>query len=321
MWFQRSKRSNIKKILVVSLTNIGDTVLTCPVIDALIERFPLAEISVVTGPKAEPLFQANPHIKKVFIYTKQERGRQLFSLFSELRREGFDAVIDLRNTALAYFLGATVRTSLFSRKNTEAHKRDQHFARLKSVFPDIPYSKDRYAIFLNEEVTKRIAELMLPFAQADKSYFVVAPGAADSKKRWPVENFIKVCHALIAGHQAPVFFIGDSAEKECAEDIVKKLPCGSTKNLCGVFSLRESAWMIKNSRLVISNDSAVMHLASYFDARVLALFGPTDPAHYGPWGKNSCFLETAQYNEKGEGLIGAITADDVLKVIKDKFSL
>jgi len=73
--------------------------------------------------------------------------------------------------------------------------------------------------------------------------------------------------------------------------------------------------------LVISNDSAVMHLASYFDTPVLALFGPTNPLHYGPWGKNGCFLQAAQYNEKGEGLIGAITPDDVLRTIKDKFSL
>lgn len=321
MWFQRSKRSSIKKILVVSLTNIGDTVLTCPVLDALIERFPLAEISIVTGPKAEPLFQSNPYIKKVFIYTKQEKGRELLSLFGELWQEKFDAVIDLRNTALAYFLGAPLHTSLFLNKNTEAHKRDQHFTRLKSVFPDIVYSKNRYAVFFDEESGKKFAELMLLFSETGKAYFAVAPGAADSKKRWPAENFIKVCDALIARHKTPIFFIGDSTEKECAENIAKKLPCGSVKNLCGDLSLRESAWVIKNSRMVISNDSAVMHLASYFDAPVLALFGPTDPAHYGPWGKNSCFLQTAQYNEKGEGLIGAIAPDDVLKVIKDKFSL
>jgi len=219
MWFQRSKRSSIKKILVVSLTNIGDTVLTCPVIDALIERFPLAEISVVTGPKAESLFQANPYIKNVFIYTKQEKGRELFSLFGKLRQEKFDAVIDLRNTALAYFLGAPVRTSLFFNTHALAHKRDQHFARLQSVFPDIVCSKIRYAVFLDEKSDKKPAELMLPFAETGKAYFVLAPGAADSKKRWPAENFIKVCDALITGCKALIFFIGDSGEKEYAENI------------------------------------------------------------------------------------------------------
>lgn len=321
MLFRKLERSKIKKILVVSLTNIGDTVLTCPVIDALISYFPLAEISVVTGPKAHSLFEGNPYIKRTYVYTKKETVGQLFSLFGELRKERFDAVIDLRNTALAYFLGAPFHVPLFFRKKSLAHKRDQHFERLRSVFSDIVYSKNYYAISIDEKSREKTEELMLPFVDSRKIYFVVAPGAADSKKRWSAEGFVKVCQTLINKHKAPVFFIGDAAEKECAEKIAQQLPLGFSKNLCGELSLLESAWVLKNSRLVISNDSAVMHLASYFDSPVIGLFGPTDPKKYGPWGARGCFCVTNQYNEKGEGVISAISSEDVLKTIQNKFSL
>lgn len=321
MLFRKSEKSKIKKILVVSLTNIGDTVLTCPVIDALITRFPLAEISVVTGPKVRTLFEGNPYIKKMYIYTKKETVGQLFSLFGELRKERFDAVVDLRNTALAYFLGAPFHAPLFFRKKGLAHKKDQHFERLQSIFSDIVYSKNYYAISIDEKSREKVEELMLPFVDSRKVYFVAAPGAADLKKRWPAEGFVKVCQALIAKHKAPVFFIGDAAEKECAENIAQKLPLGFSKNLCGELSLLESAWVLKNSRLVISNDSAVMHLASYFNSPVVGLFGPTDPRKYGPWGEQGCFCVTNQYNEKGEGVISAISPDDVLRTIQNKFSL
>ncbi|MCX5680889.1 MAG: glycosyltransferase family 9 protein, partial [Candidatus Omnitrophica bacterium] len=165
MLFQKLEKSKIKKILVVSLTNIGDTVLTCPVIDALIAYLPLAEISVVTGPKVKTLFEGNPYIKRTYIYTKNETAGQLLSLFAELRKQKFDAVIDLRHTALAYFLGAPVRTPLFFNKRNSIHKKDQHFERLQKVFSDIQYSRNRYAIFTDGASRKKAEDLIRQFLE------------------------------------------------------------------------------------------------------------------------------------------------------------
>ena len=65
-------KSSVKKILVISLSNIGDVILTFPVIDILKEELPAAQLSVVVGPKAVSLFDDNPYIKEVIIFDKHQ---------------------------------------------------------------------------------------------------------------------------------------------------------------------------------------------------------------------------------------------------------
>ncbi|MFA6379289.1 MAG: glycosyltransferase family 9 protein, partial [Candidatus Omnitrophota bacterium] len=264
MLFKKLEKSSIRKILVVSLSNIGDVVLTCPVVDALIAHFPLAEISMVVGPKAKTLFDDNPYIKKVYTFTKKETWFELLLWIKELRGEHFDVVIDLRNTALAYILGASFHTSGFVKKSLFIHKRDQHFSRLKSVFPDVPYVKKRHAIFVNEQARKKAETLFQLFMGTSKIYFVVSAGAADSRKRWTLEGFVKVCQTLMHEYKLPILFVGDEQDRGYTESIIARLSSGAI-NLCGKASLLETTWILRNSRLVLCNDSAVMHLASYFD--------------------------------------------------------
>jgi len=318
MLFKRSENLNIKKILVVSLTNIGDVVLTCPVIDALIARFPLAEISVVVGPKAQGLFASNPYIKKVYVFTKNETWLELLFWIKNLRREGFDVVIDLRNTALAYLLGAPLHTSAFAKKNVLTHKREQHFAQLKSVVSDIQDTEKRYAIFVSEQMRSAAEKILHSLMEHSKAYIVVAAGAADCRKRWTATGFLEVCQALIREHKLPIFFIGDSNDQGYTESITSKCPKGAF-NLCGQVSLLEAAWILRNSCLAICNDSAMMHLASYFNTPVVGIFGPTDPRLYGPWGAKNAFVQTTRLDEKGTGLIDAIAPKEILAKIKEVF--
>ncbi len=77
MLLKKLKKLEIKNILVISLTNIGDVVLTCPVIDALIHRFPLASVSIVIGPKAQGLFEKNPYINFVFPLVAKSPNRTI----------------------------------------------------------------------------------------------------------------------------------------------------------------------------------------------------------------------------------------------------
>ncbi len=318
MLFKKLENSRIKKILIVSLTNIGDVVLTCPTIDAVITQFPLAEVSLVVGPKARTLFDQNPYIKNIYIFTKKESWFDLFLLFKRLYCERFDLVIDLRNTALAYFLGVPFHTSVLMKKTLALHKKDQHFLRLKSVVPDAQITTKRYALFISELIRKHAESLFHPSLGWSKSYFVVSPGAADTRKRWTVDGFVAVCQALIDEYKLPILFIGDAQDKEYSERVITRLPPGVV-NLCGRVSLLEAVWVLRNSHLVLCNDSAVMHLASYFDVPVVALFGPTDPRKYGPWGAKGAFVQTQSKGEHGEGFMSGIEVKDVLAKIKSIF--
>ena len=99
------KESRPKRILVVSQTNIGDVVLTCPVIDILRRDFPQARIDVVTGPKAVSLFADNPNFG-IKVFDKQASLMKKWAWFLDLTRAHYDCVVDLRRTALAFFFSA-----------------------------------------------------------------------------------------------------------------------------------------------------------------------------------------------------------------------
>src|ERR1700679_3267323 len=96
------KESKPKRILLVSMTNIGDVVLTCPVIDILRRDFPEAKMDVVVGPKAVSLFADNPNFRTK-VFDKRAPLSRSFAWFSDLYKEHYDCVVDLRRTALALF--------------------------------------------------------------------------------------------------------------------------------------------------------------------------------------------------------------------------
>ena len=96
-------------------------------------------------------------------------------------------------------------------------------------------------------------------------------------------------------------------------------------NLAGRTSITQLAGLLKRARLLITNDSAPMHLGCAVGTRVLALFGPTDPCKYGPHGKGDrvvrkglhcspCELAQCKFNHE---CMKSISADEVFGVAKE----
>ena len=109
---------------------------------------------------------------------------------------------------------------------------------------------------------------------------VVAPGAGSEAKRWPVENFAEVVKGLAATSSFNFAVVGDSREAPLGEKISGTDPRRAV-NLAGELTLRELAALVSEAALVLSNDSACMHLGHELRRPVAAVFGPTDPEKYG----------------------------------------
>ena len=124
----------INKILFITLSNIGDVILTLPALDYLINSFPSARITVMTSERAKDIFLSSPFIDKVVIYDKRMGFRNNIRLFNQLNKERFDIVIDLRNSFFGAFLSVRVKTSPFLAvpKNIR-HMRDRHLYKVKSL--------------------------------------------------------------------------------------------------------------------------------------------------------------------------------------------
>jgi len=321
MCAQLLKKSLIKRILVVSMSNIGDVVLSLPVIDILRQDFPEAQIDVVVGQKAVSLFADSPHLG-IKVYHKRAPLSEKYAWFLDLYRSGYDVVVDLRHTLLGWLLRPKYATPVVVKRSFQGHMKDKHLDRLRQVYAyDAPASR-ACAIQTGKEDERFFDSQVQPALQG-KDFVVIAPGAADVAKRWYPQGFAAVADHLSETHR--VVFVGDAQDAVLIEGI-QKMMNSSAVSLAGKIDLRQLAFILKKSSWVLCHDSGVMHLACYVDVPVLVLWGPTDLARYAPWNKRSMVVRR---NEKcgrcanpksnvSHNCMSLIEMEDVLNAIKQK---
>lgn len=267
-----------KSILIVTLSNIGDVILTTPVIRALRSRFPSARFTVVVGPKAEGILKGSREIDRLLIYDKRSSWPEKSKLLRALRENFYDYAVDLRNSAIPYLVRADHRSPVFrfhrAKQARERHLEVLEWMKIKSK-PQKPFDffsgKDEQSLF-----EKFKAKGWNPTLEG----IVVAPGAGSEAKRWPVAGFQDVIKKILESTSQPIFVVGDAREKALAEPLCQINP-NRVKNLAGEITLRELAALVSRAKLAIVNDSACMHLAYELHRPVVALFGPSDPEKYG----------------------------------------
>ncbi len=277
--------NNVQDILLISLSNLGDVILSFPVIDILKRDFPTARLSIVVGPKAESFFAGNPHIDQVYVFNKHSSNLQKIQWIRELRKKHFDLVIDLRNSAIPFMIRARKRTLPNIANSSSQHMKIKHLNHLKSIVPFETESEKRYALFISQEDTRSIDRILKKELAQDQKIFIISPGAANHIKRWEKDGFVSVCDHLVATYRCNIIFIGDHNDAQISAQIQSAMRHPSL-NLCGQTTLTQLADLLSRSVLALVNDSAVMHLASYLRVPVVAIFGPTDPKKYGPWGNS-----------------------------------
>jgi len=316
-------KSKIKKILVISLSNIGDVVMTFPVMDILHRDFPKAQLSVVVGPKAEPLLKGNPYIHRVILYHKKQSFPRLFAWLLQLRKDNYDLVVDLKNTIIPFLVSTHYLTSPFLKRNAGEHMQQQHLRRLKAIYPYKEEPRERCALYIPPQERLSATNMICSEVGDRKPYVVIAPGAADSGKRWPEEKFALFSDSLIKRFGVQVVFVGDKNDRILADAICQRMEQRAV-NFCGRISLIHCAVVLERSCAALVNDSAPLHLASYLDVPTVALFGPTDPRLYGPWSQSSRVLERKRScsacqdprRQAKHGCMGAISVEDVLDVFE-----
>lgn len=275
-------KSIVKRILVITLSNLGDIVLTTPVVQCLIQEFPDAKLDVMAGPVGIKLFRDHAEIDNLIAYNKRSAFLRKIALFIRLRKAGYDLVCDLRNTVLPLLIGAKYITSpIRSSGNSNTHKKDTHLSRLANMGIDI--SKSDFYIPISEESKKKAEELL--GAAGKNRYVVLSPGARSHVKRWPLKNFADLTDMIKKELGMETVLIGDSYDRIVVERMLFNM---KTKplNLVEKTKIPELVHIIGKAALLITNDSAPLHIGSAMGARILAFFGPTSDKEYGPVTKN-----------------------------------
>jgi lipopolysaccharide heptosyltransferase II len=320
---------DIKKILFITLSNIGDVILTLPVLDYLRENFAQSKITVMVGPRPKEIFQNNPYIDRLIIYDKHSRLKDKINLFNELKKERFDMVIDLRNSLFGALLPAKFKTSPFLHIRAHIrHMKDRHLYKIQKlkVKSQKFLNGARKSLFISPKNEEDVQKILKENNIKEEDGIVIISASAKSRiKRWPKEKFPELISLLIKEFKVKVILVGDKNDipinKYITENSSYPLMDLSAKTTIGSL-----AYLLKKARLLIANDSAVLHIAGYLNIPTVAIFGPTDETKYGPWPekhaivKKDIFCRPCQKAQCKLGTLkcmSAIKTEDVLRAVRE----
>lgn len=278
----RINKNKVKKILFISLSNIGDIILTTPVLRVLAENFPDARMDIMVGPNGTELFKKHPAVFKVITYDKHISMSDKKRLIRRLRNIKYDLIVDMRNSLFPFLVGARYKTSPIQvPSKTIGHKKQQHLRKLSSIglgVKDAPFY-----IHISQE-DRGYIERIIRDLDRDRLIVAISPGAKSEIKKWPKGNYIELKDRLIKQLNAQIIMIGDHTDSLLIKDIVIS-DRNNIIDLSGRTTLCQLASLLEYCDLLITNDSAPLHIAGAVEAKVLAIFGPTDPRLYGPTGR------------------------------------
>lgn len=316
MWKSSADKKTIKRVLIVHPFGIGDALFVTPILRALHEQG-VEKIDLILGSRTRELFETNPFVTGIYVIDRDEMRPQFFLktflqltlLFFSLLMSRYDTLIDL-SLSRPYALAATVlgirRRVGFSYKERGVflnHRVDLNFGfsakHVVEYYLDllkklsIPHESNRLEMYLTTEDEQEAREVLQSLnATLDQPYLVVGPGGGESwgkdarLKRWPAEYFAELIAQMrnerSVGFFGKVLIMGGAGEAELGESL-KKLGGEAYVNLCGKTSLRATAFLIKNARLMIANDGGLVHVASAVETPTIAIFGPVDSKIYGPY--------------------------------------
>lgn len=268
------------KILLISLSNIGDVILTTSVLEGLwrAHRTPL---EILAGHRAADLFKDDPRVSKIWVWNKRAPFRKKLEVLKDLRRQSYDWVVDLRRCLLPWLVRARGR-ALSPARRTGLHRIEEHLLALKPF--GIQTEGLGPVVSIPAAVQDRVDGWMKERGFANGRRLVaLGPGARSSTKRYPSRFFGDVADFLQKEMNAELILLGDEEDMPIARDISTSL-IRPVWDLAGRTNLQELAALLSRVQCAVTNDSAILHLATAVGTPVVGIFGPTNPAFYRPTG-------------------------------------
>lgn len=268
------------KILILRFSSIGDIVLTTPLVRCVKEQVQDCTLHFATKQAYRGLVDNNLYLDKVHVL-----GDDINTLISELQEEKFDLILDLHHNIRTQIIKMRLRVKSVSvnKLNWEKwlltqfkidklpkykHIVSRYLYTAKSL--GVSYDNKGLDYFVPKEDELDIHQL---FPEAKNGYIAFAIGAKYSTKRLPYFKIVEICKQI----ELPIILLGGLDDSARGEEIVSQ--CGDKKifNACGKFNLNQSAFIIKEAKLVITHDTGLMHIAAAFEKSIISIWGNTMP--------------------------------------------
>ena len=287
-------------ILIIHTAFIGDIVLSTALVSKVKEKYPDSDIYYLTTPLGKEILKNNPKIKEIIVYDKRGKDKGFVAFISfvrKIRKLKIDVCLTphryLRSSILSLLSGASIRVgydiaslSFVYNKKIKYDKTKHEVEKLLSFVDDSP-KRFELEMYPSEKDKIKIDTILKNFFQ-NKKIILIAPGSKWFTKRWPEEYFKTLIQNLVKRNDLLIVITGGKEEKEIELNLDSKV-----LDLRGEITLLELAELTKRAVLVVSNDSAPIHITSAFpDTRIIGIFGPTVKEFgFFPWSKNSKVFE------------------------------
>ncbi len=263
------------KFLVIRFSSLGDIITTTAFLQILKEQYKESEIYYATKDEFSHILKNQPFVDKVFCL---ERNENIINFAKKFKGMYFEYVFDLHKNPRSIALSFFVKHKKIKRINKHTlyrykllHKHLLFFVKNR----DTQYNIDDQIKLVSDDFEGRKPVLHVRRAHVDlKSPIIgLAPGAKWKTKIWPKEYFKKLANMLIETFDCGIAIFGSEQELDIANYI--KNGYKNVMNFAGKLSIKQTAEFMANCAVVVSNDSALMHMSVALNIPVVAIFGPT----------------------------------------------
>lgn len=291
----------VRRILAVSSTAIGDTLFATPAWRALRQRYPAARIVGHVREKVLPLFADNPHLDAIVPYAGGYH--RFLATVAALRRERFDIALIFHGMGPQAIPMAVLSGAPFVVRIPNSGEYGYLLSNAENSSENLPYpgehaiqcrlriagmvdakSDDVRMVLPVTPADRRAAQDLLARAGRDLGAPMVGlvPGAATVFKQWPAERFIAAAQAVLGGRPGwRVVVLGSAKERALAAEVARGIGPAAV-SLAGLSDLCTLRGLIAGLRLLVTNDTGPLHVAVAVRTPSVSLFGATDSRGTGP---------------------------------------
>lgn len=296
---QKPLRVQPQRIIVFRRCCLGDTLMMTPLLAALDAAYPRAKITYAVGKWSAAALHGNPHLDTILPLPDRPTRRDWARIVGKLRRGEFDlAIVPERSPlpALALALAGVPRRvgldsagrgfALTDRVPLREPRHETDLALDLARALGLP-AHERRALYRPSAESLAHAAALLEQHRAQGPLFVIHPGGGSNPgvtmdtKRWPPARFAEVATTLRQRHGGTIVLVGAESDRALVGAAATALD-GAALDLSGQLTLDQLGALCANATLYLGNDAGTTHLAEACGAPIVAVFGPTDPAQYGP---------------------------------------
>lgn len=325
---QNTKNFNIipeevKNVLIVRQHHqLGDMLCALPMFAAVRNKYPEAYITLIASPVSYDILKskANPYLNEVINFNKQTIFH-ILSFLNGLYSRKYDiglvpstASISRTSHIINYIAGSKVRVgvdsignkinksanllnvkSKFNWDEKKLHQTERNLDISRLIDCDISEAeKKKVRIYFDKSETEFVNRFYeSKFPDKTKPVFMFHPGAAKPQNRWNPDNFIDLMVMLHKNYNPYLCLTSGPIDKEIT-DLIKyeltqlNIPCEVIEKT----PIRKVGALIERATLYITNDTGTMHVASYVNANVIGLFGPTNGYEWGPINEKGSYIQS-----------------------------